>query len=213
LGRHRQPGGLRLHTRSADVLTARSLTANITIPAAAQPGDFGILFDCGASVGIPSDVTPTNWTGFVSTTITGTTRLRVSRKILVAGDPNLSLTGINATDDRKILLVFRGTSPFHLSTVPTWGADAQTGNPSSQVVAAAGIACPVIVFGMVCDADGGGVAAFTANSPAFDGTLATTDGDMVVGWKIYNGGPVNHTIGMGDLGSANVLATGYVRLQ
>jgi hypothetical protein len=33
---------------------------------------------------------------------------------------------------------------------------------------------------------------------------------MIIGWKIYNSSPQDHTVDMNDLGNANLLISGYL---
>lgn len=204
-----RPGLLRIRNQ---VLTATATGANITIPAAAQGGAAAFLFDVAAQVGLPTDVTPTDWTSIVGANDGSITRLRVSRRILPAGLGGTSVTGMDGTDDQKGMLVFHGTSPFHAVTASSWNSEITGNNPSQQTVSAGGQKTPLIVFGIVAEPDDGPVS-FSTASPAWDGTLTVNSGDMVIGWKIYNGGPVAHTVDMGDFGNTNVLASGYVILS
>lgn len=203
-----RPAGLRIRSQ---VLTATSTTHQIVIPAAALPGDFCILGDMGGSVGEPTDVLPTDFTSLQTEGDGSTTRGRVSGKILVSGDPGSTITGINATADAKTMFVFRGSSPFKGFTGSTWNEQITGGNPTGQNVAAAGVKTPVIVFGIAGEADDG-TAAFSTASPAFDDTLSPAGTHLIMGYKIYNGGPADHSIDMNDLGNANFLASGYVIL-
>lgn len=192
------------------VLSATATTANITIPAAAQIGDFAILVDLAGAVGEPSNVVPTNWTSIQTQGDGSTTRISASGKILVSGDPGAAITGMNDTDMQKVMLVFRGSSPFKGFTASTWNEEVTGGNPSAQTVTAVGQEFPIIVFGAAGEADDG-TPAFSTESPAFDASVSANS-DLIVGYKVYNGTPSNHSIDMADLGNANALVSGYVIL-
>jgi hypothetical protein len=197
------------------VASAGSSGTTITIPADAQAGDVAILFDVAINTTFnatpPTDVVPTNWTGII--TSSGTiTRARISRKILTAGEPGSSVTGMNgSSSDDKVMLVFRNLSPITSVSAEDWAVEITTGNPASQTVNASGETAPLIVFGMAFIADGTG--AFSTQSPAFDATVANGDSDLLVGYKIYESSPADHTIDMNDLGNINVLASGFLEVQ
>ena len=193
---------------SSTVLSAGSSSSTIVIPASAAVGDLAILFDHGNQTGGTSDVIPTGWTGLV-TDAGSPDRIRCSYKKLVGGDPGATITGLNATSVNKLMLVFRPTFSITTITPSTWLAQVTTGNPASQAVSASGQATPLVVCG------GAGVfdatAVFSTASPAFDAEIASSNADIIVGYKIYNSAPVNHTIDMDDLGR-NGLASGYLKV-
>lgn len=197
--------------RPVQALFRASAIANastITVPASAQKSDVAILFDTAFGIGTPTDVVPTDWTG-VMTATGSTSRIRVSRKILVAADAGATVTGMNDSSEDKVMLVFRvGFMPVRSVAVGTWNGEVTDGNPSQQTVTTVpGVSVPLIVFGAASSA---GSTAFSVASPAFDGTVITADDDLLVGYKIYNGNLANHSIDMVDLGSSNILASGYM---
>lgn len=191
--------------------SATSATHQIVIPATARAGDFAVLVDLGSSIGEPTNVVPTNWTQIQTEGDGSTTRITTSGKILVAGDAGSTITGINASDDQKVMLVFRGAQPFNTFTPSTWNEQVTGGNPSQQTVSAAGVATPVLVIGAAGEADDGPVA-FSVATPAFDALVDVGAPDLRVGYKIYNGGPADHSIDMADIGNGNALVSGYVIL-
>lgn len=194
------------------VASATSIAGTITIPAGAQPGDVAILFDVALNASIvPTDVVPTNWTGIITDTDSGGNprRVRISYKILAAGEPGASVTGMDDTNDDKVMLVFRGNAPITTVSAEDWAAQATTADPSAQTVNASGQLTPLVVFGMSFT---GTTAAFSTASPAFDATVAASGDDLLVGYKIYNTAPADHTIDMADL-TNNILASGFLEVR
>ncbi|MGH6922857.1 MAG: hypothetical protein ACRED5_03715 [Propylenella sp.] len=193
---------------------ANSESSNITIPATAAVGDLAVLFDYAQTDGsTPTNVVPTGWTQVV-TAFGGDgneARTTVSYKILTAGNPGSSVTGINGENNYKIMFVFRWTSTINTVTPSSWASQVTGNEPNSQVVSASGQATPLIVFGHAAE-EGSGVA-FSTASPAFDATMTTSSGESRAGRKIYNASPANHTIDMDDEGSHNALVSGYLRIQ
>jgi hypothetical protein len=195
--------------------SAQSSATTITIPATAQAGDVAILFDVAINPTLnatpPTDVVPTGWTGII-TESGSITRARISRKILAAGEPGSSITGMNGlSSDDKVMLVFRNTSAITAVSAEDWAVEITTGNPASQTVNASGQTAPLIVFGMAFIS--GGTGAFSTQSPSFDATITGADEDILLGYKIYESSPANHTVDMNDLGNINVLASGFLEVQ
>ena len=194
--------------------TARTLTfinsavssgASITIPAAALENDIAFLAD-GSQLG-DDDLIPSGFTALANDTSEGTTRLRTSYRVLGSSPGGTSVTGMDGSfSDQKVMLIFRPSLVASSIAVPTWGSQATTGNPSPQTVSAAGQTEPLVVIGVAFTS---GTPAFSTASPAFTATI--TQGLMIVGYKVYNTPPVDHTIDMNDLGSRNVLQSGYIR--
>lgn len=194
--------------------SATSTGSTITIPAGAAIGDFAILADFADGGSIPSLVTPTNFNDIASAGVGSAFgggvngRGAVSWKILVSGDPGTSVTGMNGgTSNAKVMLVFRPAVTLSSATPNTWDKEINTANPTAQSVTASGGTPPLVVFGV--GATDAGTASFSTASPAFDGTVLTSDSDMIFGYKIYNSSPSDHSIDINDLGR-NYLASGYV---
>lgn len=196
------------------VASATSIdSATIVIPSGAQAGDWAILFDhIFNNSPSPTEVVPAGWTQIGSSLTNGTTRRWVvSHKILVAGDPGATVTGMSpSTDSDKVMFVFRGANPYASATPSTWNGEQTTLNPASQTVSASGQTAPLIVLGQAFVSNA--TAAFSTASPAFDATVATSSARMLAGYKIYDASPSDHTIDQNDLGNTNCLRSGYVRL-
>lgn len=189
--------------------SATANAATITIPAGALAGDLAVLFDCAYSTS-PGAVTPAGWTNVANATVTSVTRGMTHYKVLLAGDPGSSVTGMDETTVDKVMLVFRPSRAIVSVVASTWNADATTLNPASQTVLAVGVATPLVVIGGAGAASS--TAAFVTASPAFDATVTTADSDAIMGYKVYNSAPADHTIDMDDLGSGNNLHSGYLRV-
>ena len=194
------------------VASASSTSSTIVIPASAEVGDVAALFDFArASSGTPTDVIPTDWTGLVTDTdvAAGAGRLRCSYKVLVGGDPGATVTGMNSDAEDKVMLVFRPSFVIVSVTPSTWLAFVEASNPPSQNVSASGQVTPLIVLG--CSVADVSTAAFNASTlPAFDGTAANSNSDMLAGYKIYNSGPANHVVDTDGGPNKNGLASGYL---
>ena len=185
---------------------AQSSASTVTWPASIQAGDAAFLFDANRSVSTPAEVIPSGFTKITGDS-TSSSRGTASYKLCV-GTETGSLTGQNGlTQNAKILIVFRGSSPISTITIGSANAKVTTGDPVSQSVTASGQAAPLIVLGQACYDSG--TAAFSTASPAFDSTFGT--GVQLVGYKIYNTSPANHSIDQSDGGSFNFLTSFYAR--
>jgi hypothetical protein len=188
--------------------------ASITVPASVQDNDFGILVDiayndAGAT---PSAVTPANWTNRHSNTdSSGSIRsvLLVHSKVLTTAEASGSVTGMNDVAEEKVMLVFRPSRAIVSSTFSSFNSQIDPSNPTPQTVSASGQSSPLIVIGLSYGV--GSTGAFTTALPAFGATVATGTADLLVGYKIYNSSPQNHSIDMDDLGGQNILASFFVR--
>jgi hypothetical protein len=193
------------------VASATSTSNTITIPASSQAGDVAILFDDAFGGSTPSDVVPTGWTGIITEIRSGAARVRISYKILQSGDPGASISGLNSDVEDKVMLVFRlSTGPITTVSAEDWAVQlVATGTPSDQTVnASTDGTAPLVVFGMALAT--GSTAAFT--SPAFDATVANSDLDLLVGYKIYNSAPQDHLVASGNSTNGG-LASGFLELS
>lgn len=190
---------------------ARSTTSGITVPSGVTTTDFAVLFDRATnSSGDPTDVTPSGWSPLVMS-VGSSRRIRASCKILSGADSGASVTGMNGTGSNvKLMLVLRADRDITSLTASAWDTSGVTdGNPSAQVVAAAGLAVPLAVFGMA-SVGGSSTAAFSTASPAFDDEIVGGTDGMLGGYAIHNADPEDHTIDQADLGNNNCLMTGYL---
>lgn len=199
------------------VASATGTGTTVTVPGSAAAGDIALIFDsCGAFVPV-TKVVPSGWTEIKdAVSVGGDGRQVVSLKRLVAADLGASITGMTGEPGyrEKIMLVFRPVGKLYRVSVPTWSAENTNGNPSSQTVLAAGVVCPLIVFGLVTTLNSTTVP-FSTASPAFDAEVYLSGGSnaLRVGYKVYNSAPADHTIDMDDLGNGNALLSGLIRCQ
>jgi hypothetical protein len=193
----------------AFVTSAESSASTITLPSAPDcaVGDLAVLLDRALGTGSPASVTPSGWSSANSTTATDR-RQNISYKVLESGDIGASITGMNGGTNRKLVFIFRASIPLVSALNSTFNGEGTDGNPASQGVAASGGAVPLVVIGAI-GASGSG-SAFSTASPAFDATVAHTSNAMVMGYKIYNSGPADHTIDANDIADGNILQSGYI---
>jgi hypothetical protein len=187
--------------------SARANASTITIPSTAAANDLAVLCDWAA--GSPPLVVPAGWTQ-ITDDAAASSRLTISYKVLVSGDPNTSVTGMGSTDPNKIMFVFRPNKIVNSIVPSTWNIEITTGNPASQNIGASGQAVPLVVIGVTGVTTGD--ADFTTASPAFTATVRTASTDLLAGYTIYNSSPANHTVDAGDV-STNGLASGYIACQ
>lgn len=199
------------------VTSAISTGDTITVPASAAAGDILVLFDYAwNSSPVPTEVRPSGWNlatpSFSQDAGSNDARAVISYVECGAGVPGTNVTGMTGTQIEKIMLVFRPDNPVSAITPGGWSGDMISTNPAVQVVTASGQAVPLIVFGFAaCRAS---TASFAVASPAFDATVSeTSTNDAIAGYKIYNSSPADHSVDMGDLGNANALASGYLRVS
>lgn len=196
---------------SISFFNSATATGNsVTLPASLQDDtDLGVYFDWCVHTAIPTDVVPSGWTGITTEGLVSA-RLRVSYKLLTAAEASSSVAGMTQGDvlKAKVVLVFRGSSALTTITPSTWNKQTTGSNPTLQTVSAAGQPGPLIVLGM---AGATITASFSTESPAFTATVAPSGTDLIVGYKIYNSSPQNHSIDTGDNG-INSLASGFLKV-
>lgn len=188
-------------TSTSNTLNFGSLSAG-----AVAAGDILIYADYAeGALGGPSAVTPSGFTNHYSTQADLAAGHRGMLSWKKATGSEGSITGMNGgTADNKVGLVFRPVDVSYSSlSFETTAPQITAGNPSSQAPGISG-RDPVIIIGVV--GANGGTAAFSTASPAFDAEVANSDGDLRVGYKIYNGPGSTHTVDANDLGSNTWLA-------
>ncbi|TGS63018.1 hypothetical protein EN844_24615 [Mesorhizobium sp. M3A.F.Ca.ET.201.01.1.1] len=186
-----------------------STASTIAWPASIQASDVAVIYDYAAGFSTPTSVTPTGFTNFVNTTVSPI-RAMASFKILVGGETG-NITGMNGTvNNAKVLHIFRGAQAVVSVNSASVNQVCQTGDPVSQTVTSSGGAAPLVVIGGASKISG--APSFSTASPAFDGT-DTAGSRLIVGYKIYNSSPVDHTIdSAGDGGNGSSLFSAYLEL-
>jgi hypothetical protein len=196
------------------VLSATSTANTITWPATLAAGDLAVMVDSGDSTsnGVPpTTVVPSGFTSIVNTANATSHRQICSYKILT-GSESGSLTGMDGVDnDRKAMVIFRGSSPIASVTVGSALGQQTTGNPTAQVPAASGGTPPLIVFGAYSAANGGTPVDPRSFTPAKDGEVSPNT-SCYLAWKIYNSAPADVTIDMDDEGAMNILQSFYLQV-
>lgn len=195
--------------------SAGSTLSTIAWPASIANGDVAVLMDYATgSVGVPAAVTPTGFT----TPANGSQTVLFVRGIIsyryCDGTETGNITGMNGSaSNDKVLEVFRSAAPSpRIASIAsaTFNGTVTASDPGSQSVLASGQAVPLIVIGAACS--NAATAAFTTASPAFDGTVLNSDSDVILGYKLYDASPADHTIDMADLGT-NGLFSGMLLLN
>lgn len=200
-----------LHVEYKTVATSSAQT--VAWPSVAS-GDLAVLLDWAYHFGAsaPTAVTPSGFTVHLNQTasLAGILhqRLMVSSKICT-GSESGNLTGMNSSGTiSKVMLIFGNGIASRTSS--TWQYSLTDGNPASKTASASGGNAPLVVIG--CAITDTIAAAWTTESPAFDDEVTANGGRMLVGYKVYNSSPNDHTIDMNDLGSMNAIAIGYLEV-
>lgn len=197
---HRLRAAPRVSKTLAFVANATSSAATITIPAAAQAGDLAVLYDLARNViaSYPTLVTPSGWTTLLDLQGNGNTSSILSYKILEAGDPGATITGMDGNSaDAKSLVVFRATPSLAGVTVLESAEQYTAGNPDAQAKTAQS-AYPYLVYG-VC----GGVSALPT-WVSWDPATASI-GYQRYGWKFFNDNAASCSVDCGDSGTGTFL--------
>lgn len=189
------------------VLSAISTNNTITWPATLASGDLAVLFDAAvnSTTPTPSTVVPTGFSSIINSNDGSSARNICSYKILT-GSESGSLTGMNGgTNNRKVMLVFRGNIAITSVTIVSPSGQVTSANPTAQVVSSLGVLPPLITFGAYSTQAGATVSPrnFT---PAKDSELGPNNACWLA-WKIYNAAdtPADITIDMDDEGDFNGL--------
>lgn len=198
------------------VTSGTSTSASIAIPASAQAGDLAVVFDGSFNTNSASitAVTPYGWTTVVND-YSGYggddgARLKVNRKVLVSGDLSTSPTFSTSTTNRKMILIFRPSKAIASVTASSWNSELTSSDPSQQTVSASGQTAPLIVMAWA-SANSASAPAFTDSPALTEVAMSQSDWSIRVGYTVYNTGPQNHTIDVGDNGQ-NGLQSGYLSL-
>jgi hypothetical protein len=194
--------------------TSSSLDFSSLSAGAIAAGDLAVYIDHAAHNTTPTPVTPSGFTNNISDPEAlggggdGDILGMVSVKKLDGTEGVVAGIATVGASLGKVGLVLRPSSAFTTITASTPTSQITASNPSTQAISPSAETTAVIVIGV--SAINGGTAAFSTASPAFDATVANSDADLLVGYKIYAAGSAaNHSIDMNDLGSGNWLAGIY----
>ncbi len=129
-------------------------------------------------------------------------------KIAVGTESGTTLTGMPDDSDNAIeLLHFRASQPIASITAGDVEGYVSASAPSLVCSASAG-ATPLVVLGTYVDGDSSGLVS-PAMTPTEDASVGTS-GFSMVKYKIYNDGPQDTTISMGDNGNFNGMQSCYL---
>jgi hypothetical protein len=192
--------------------SADANTQTITCPTVLA-GDIGVLFDQASNnSGIPTDVIPSGFTKLkTSNPLSSFYRTTLSYKIFAGSEGGSSLSGLNGTlSMAKVLLVFRPSFAVSLVGTSTFLEETTDSNPSSQSIAAAGEAAPLIRLASGSVGNSATAPAFTTGT--FDATVTRVGSNSGVraGYAIQNTTPSSNTVDIGDNGSGNILISGWM---
>jgi hypothetical protein len=180
------------------VSSASSNSNNITIPATAQVGDVAVLFDMQLNTG---SVIPTGFTQ-ISTNSTTNFRINTSYKLLVAGDPGATISGMNNTP-RKVMAVFRPNSPIQTVSPVVLGNQNTTATPANQTLS--GGTAPTIYFAMYAkSASTTPTRGWSVGTPTEISRVSTSG--VYMKYLIYNTTPASTTISMTDAGTNGLVS-------
>ncbi|MDP1668603.1 hypothetical protein [Phaeovulum sp.] len=198
--------------------SATSEAATITMPAGVRGGDLAVLFDAPAP-GDTARVIPAGFTaGYADMTSGGWGRHggTAFRIIQSSSEGGTTITGSNgATNNRKILLVFRGNAAIRTATksvnVTYWGGN---NNPGTGTLLATGMVVPSIVVAFVMTYDGAAMVNFEYpyTTPGFAGEVSMAS--LRAAYTPYGLGatPVNQSVDIADWGSANLYLAHAINL-
>lgn len=197
------------------VASATSTTSTISIPASSSVGDFAVLFDSSTNSSFTptSTVVPSGWSSISNVSETNSiipfiyTSIRsiVSYKSLVSGNPGSSITGMNGTTDRKIIMVFRPNFSVQNTSILSVNGAA---NSNPQTITITQSQPPILAFAHWASSgtiSSRGVSGITMNE------VSNTTGQYA-SYKIFNTNETTSdaTISMSDNGSVQSLQSFYV---
>jgi hypothetical protein len=174
----------------------------ITIPSTAAEGDLVFLYDSASKIiGTVTSVIPSGFSTLKALSVSTNVKNNASYKILGAGDPGTSITGMNDTYKNKSLLVFRKDGGISSVNVAYNQGQGTTGNPTDYT-APAGTA-PYIVIAAL----GGGTANYvdwTSLTPEREGEVYGSI-TRVAYWCFNEGEETTVAEVMGDWGAYTIV--------
>lgn len=131
----------------------------------------------------------------------------MSYKVLNGTEGGASLTGMTGISTRnKSVSVFRPSGAGVWGTPQDIGEEFSANDPSSQLINVG--SAPLICFGFYNTASG--TISSRDFSPAEDAEITVAGTVAYLKYKIYNSGPANTTVDMGDFGTFNCLSSFYL---
>lgn len=177
-----------------------SSSSTITVPASVADGDVAVLIDRGSAIGVPSAVTPAGYTLQASVSGGSFMRVTVLTKVLSSSDAGATVTGMNASNDRKVMLVFR-RSPV-VATVAASAITSATSagsNPAAAAASYTGVSGSSATIGIVACLTTDSISGATF-SPTATGAVSS-DTHLTVNYLLTaSGDPGSCSVDQGDSG-------------
>lgn len=177
--------------------SATSTGETITIPAGAQEGDVAVLFDWSQEIywwlEPPTELVPTGFISIdqdsVSSLFRGTSVVASYRE-LGSGEGGSSVTGMNHSINRKVMLVFRPSAPISSITITGKTSELTNNDPAAQTSPAG--SSPLVKVAVAASDNS---ASFTTEIPTMNKVSVSS---MVAGYLIYNSSPQSQQVDRND---------------
>lgn len=168
----------------------------ITVPSSVVAGDILVLVDRATVAGgtPPTTVVPTGFTSINDSTATDgadADRQIFSYKLAVGTEASTVLTGMNATTESKLLLVFRGSPTILSVSLNDTDGDLDNGTspPADQTITASGGTASLVALAAFGQWPGGaGKAVFNEILTPADDTISDGVEIVTMAYHIQNGG-------------------------
>lgn len=179
--------------------SATSTGETITIPAGAQEGDVAVLFDWSQQVnGAATELVPTGFISIDQDSVIGRrfgkilfgTSVVASYRELGSGEGGSSVTGMNHTNNRKVMLVFRPSAPISSITITGKTSELTNKDPAAQTSPAG--SSPLVKVAVSASNNS---ASFTTEIPTMNKVSVSS---MVAGYLIYNSSPQSQQVDRND---------------
>lgn len=175
--------------------SATSTGETITIPAGAQEGDVAVLFDWSQQLYVAAtELVPTGFISIdqdsVSDLIQPDTSVVASYRELGSGEGGSSVTGMNHSINRKVMLVFRPSAPISSITITGKTSELTNNDPAAQTSPAG--SSPLVKVAVSASNNS---ASFTTEIPTMNKVSVSS---MVAGYLIYNSSPQSQQVDRND---------------
>lgn len=124
-------------------IASSTSTSTVSPPGTAQAGDLAILVTAAHGLSI-AKVWPAGWTEVREDHDVDDARMVSGYKILTSGELNTSVTGMNDTEERITMMIFRPNKPINQAAVYTINGEATVNNPVAQTIAMSTLAGPMV---------------------------------------------------------------------
>lgn len=178
--------------------SATSTGETITIPAGAQEGDVAVLFDWSQEIywwlEPPTELVPTGFISIdqdsVNNLFQPETSVVASYRELGSGEGGSSVTGMNHSINRKVMLVFRPSAPISSITITGKTSELTNNDPAAQTSPAG--SSPLVKVAVAASDNS---ASFTTEIPTMNKVSVSS---MVAGYLIYNSSPQSQQVDRND---------------